>query len=196
MHSLGDVCVEIQRRKAKARGDRQKALDEAAASLLPTLSPSLQRAAEVASDSGASYWLSAIPVDSHGFALPKGSFRDVLCLRYNLSPDHLPSQCVCGSAFSVDHALSCATGYSIMRHNELRDLTASLLSEVCHDVGVEPVLQPLSDEILTGRSANVSPEARFSRTLVDVRVFHPNASSVRTVPLSSQYTRHERIKRR
>ena len=95
-----------------------------------------------------------------------------------------------------------------MRHNELRDLTASLLSEVCHDVGVKPVLQPLSGEILTGCSANVSPEARldisargfwenrFPRTLFDVRVFHPNGSSVRTVPLSSQYTRHERIKRR
>ena len=95
-----------------------------------------------------------------------------------------------------------------MRHNELRDLTASLLSEVCHDVGVEPLLQPLSGEILAGRSANVSPEARldisargfwenrFSRTLFDERVFHPNASSVRMVPLSSQYTRHERMKRR
>ena len=127
MHSLGNICAEIQRRKAKAHGDCQKALDEAASSLLLTLSPSLQRAAEVASDLGASHWLSAIPVDSQGFALPKGSFRDELFLLYNWSPDHLPSQCVCGSAFSVDHALSWVTGgYSIMRHNELHDLTASL----------------------------------------------------------------------
>ena len=52
-------------------------------------------------------------------------------------------------------------------------------------MGVEPVLQPLSGEILAGRSANVSLEARldisargfwencFSLTLFDVRVFTP-----------------------
>ncbi len=37
----------------------------------------------------------------------------------------------CGSAFSTNHAMICpAGGFPTVRHNELRDITASLLSEV------------------------------------------------------------------
>ena len=32
-----------------------------------------------------------------------------------------------------------------LSHNEIRDLTACLLTEVCHQVQVEPVLQPVSN---------------------------------------------------
>ena len=35
-----------------------------------------------------------------------------------------------------------------IRHNENRDLTASLLSEVCSDIRVEPALQPVEGEPL------------------------------------------------
>jgi len=31
-----------------------------------------------------------------------------------------------------------------IRHNEFRDLTATLLTEVCHNVLTEPALQPIS----------------------------------------------------
>ena len=47
-----------------------------------------------------------------------------------------------------------------MRHNELRDFTASVLQEVCKDVALEPPLQPLSGEQLR-RSANATQEARL-----------------------------------
>ena len=82
----------------------------------------------------------------------------------------------------------------------------SQLSEVCHDVQVEPLLQPSSAEILTGYSANmlrrlvwtsvpvVSGENRFSRAQSDVQVFHRNVSSVCMVALSSQYTKYELTK--
>ena len=44
----------------------------------------------------------------------------------------------------VEHALSCPkSGFPSIRHNEVRDLTATLLSEVCHNVSFEPGLQPL-----------------------------------------------------
>ena len=77
-------------------------------------------------------------------------------MRYNWQPDHLPSHCSYGQAFSVDHALSCVNGgYSVMRHNELRDFTASVLQEVCKDVVLEPPLQPISGEQLR-RSANAA----------------------------------------
>ena len=43
---------------------------------------------------------------------------------------------------------------SIYLHNSAQDLTASLLSEVCNDVGVEPALQPLDCEPLQYATAN------------------------------------------
>ena len=42
--------------------------------------------------------------------------------------------CTCGMSFSVDHAMMCNLGgFPTIRHNEILDLTASLLSEVCHN---------------------------------------------------------------
>ena len=37
-------------------------------------------------------------------------------------------------------------GFPTIRHNEVRDLTADLLTEVCYDVEVEPKLQELTGE--------------------------------------------------
>ena len=63
---------------------------------------------------------------------------------------NVPDHCVCGSSFNVDHAMICRHGgLTFVRHNELRDLTATWLQEVCHDVAVEPPLQPLSGESIT-----------------------------------------------
>ena len=39
----------------------------------------------------------------------------------------------CGVTFTVDHAMVCHMGgFPTIRHNEIRDITASLLTEVCH----------------------------------------------------------------
>ena len=44
----------------------------------------------------------------------------------------------------VEHALSCAHGgFPSLRHNDVRDITANLLAEVCHNVAGEPDLQTL-----------------------------------------------------
>ena len=60
------------------------------------------------------------------------------------------------------HAMTCSKGdFPTLRHNELRDLTATLLTEVCHNVAIEPHLQPLSGEILTHRSAITTDDARL-----------------------------------
>ena len=122
---------------------------------------------------------------------------------------NLPDHCVCGQGFSVDRALPCSTGgIPSIRHNSVRDLTADLLGEVCHDVVVEPRLQPLSGESLVGRTCNRQPDARldiqasgfwggrFERAFFDVRVFNPRAPTNRTPQLSSAYARHEKEKRR
>ena len=187
---LGDVCQLVASNCATASARRKQFIADAAATLRATLPAPLQRNMDIFSDKGASHWLTVLPVTSHGFSLPKSAFCDALCMRYNWQPpDHLPSHCACGQAFSIDHALSCATGgYSVLRHNELRNFTASVMQEVCHDIDValEPPLQPLDGELLSS-NANVTKEARldisargfwgdhFSRSLFDVRVFHPNA---------------------
>ncbi len=67
----------------------------------------------------------------------------------------LPTNCDCGKAFSTEHALSCAKGgFPTIRHNEIRDLTADLLTEVCNDVRIEPDLQPITEETLRHATAN------------------------------------------
>ncbi len=105
--------------------------------------------------------------------------------------------------------MSCARGgFPSIRHNEIRDLTATLLTEVCNNVCTEPELQPVSQEALRGASTNRQDGARldiaangfwggtFERTYFDVRIFNPLAPSNRHTQLSSAYRKHERIKKR
>jgi len=105
--------------------------------------------------------------------------------------------------------MCCSTGgFPTVRHNELRDLTASLLSKVCHDVCVEPPLQPLTGESLSFSTANTEAGARLDvkvrgfwglrqqEAYFDVRVFHPTAASTRSLQLDSCSKRHEQEKRR
>ena len=59
------------------------------------------------------------------------------------------------SLFTVEHTLSCPLGgFSSIRHNEIRDLTANLMTEVCHNVSIEPHLQPITGEIFPAMTAN------------------------------------------
>ena len=51
-------------------------------------------------------------------------------------------------------------GFLTVRHNDIRDFTASLLTEVCHNVATEPTLQPLNGETFSYRTANTDAEAR------------------------------------
>ena len=132
-----------------------------------------------------------------------------MALRYGWTPKNAPSKCECGKVFTVEHALSCPKGgFPILRHNEIRDFTASLLTEVCHDVQVEPELQPLTGESLTNATANSQDGARldisangvwggrFEKTFLDVRVFNPLAPSNRHSTPSTCYMKHEREKKR
>ena len=82
------------------------------------------------------------------------------------------------------------------------------MSEVCHNVGIEPLLQPLSGESLEYRSANREDGARLDVmsqgfwagdrqcAFFDVRVFNPFAHSNRNHSLTVCYRRHEQEKRR
>ena len=206
---LGDCLTSQQHEKTKARTQKRSKQKQDAEELKNKLPDNLQRCMELSQEKGASIWLTALPMDMHGFALHKSAFRDALSLRYNWPIQNQPSSCSCGHTFSIDHALSCPTGgFPAIRHNEVRDITASLLSEVCHNVLIEPHLQPLSGEVLTLRSANTDDNSRldvaangfwggrFERAFFDVRVFNPCARSNRQATLQATYRRHEQEKKR
>ena len=182
---------------------------QAAKSLQRQLPVSLQRRRELSQEKGASTWLMALPIDNHGFALHKAAFWDALSLRYGWEIKNSPSHCSCGHMFSVEHALSCLTrGYPSIRHNEVRDITGALLTEVCHGVSIEPHLQPLSGESMSHQNANTNTNSRldivaygfwgsrFERAFFDVRVFNPSAPLNQQPSLQSTYRRHELDKKR
>ena len=88
-----------------------------------SLSPRSLRAAELASEKGASSWLTVIPIKDQGYDLNKREFRDAVKMRYYWEISDLPKSCVCGDIFDIDHAMICKRGgFIIQRHNELRDL--------------------------------------------------------------------------
>ena len=167
-----------------------------------------KRLVTLGKEKGSSIWLTSLPIEEHGFHLHKGEFRDALCLRYGWIIPNTPQFCICGNKFEVDHALSCKRGgFTIQRHNELRDFTASLLTEVCHNVAIEPMLQPLDGETFYYRSTNINSEARLDvrargfwnrgqDAYFDVRVFNPNAPGYRSYDLNHLYQRHEQEKKR
>ena len=179
---------------------KQEESKHAADSFKEQLPSSLQRSMSLAQKKGASSWLTSLPIQEFGFALHKGAFQDALALRYD---------CACGKKFSVEHALSCPKGgFPSIRHNEIRDLTADLLTEICNDVCVEPELQGVDGEQLNCASSNVQDGARldiaangfwggrYECNFFDVRVFNPLAPSNRHTRPASCYHKHEMLKKR
>ena len=117
--------------RASIRRERRQQVTLEADSLRDDLTPPLQRAMNLAHERGSSSWLTSLPIKEHGFCLHKSAFVDALALRYGWAPSRTPTTCACGASFSVEHVLSCPKGgFPSIRHNELRDLTASLLTEV------------------------------------------------------------------
>ena len=61
----------------------------------------------------------------------------------------MPSLCVHNENFTVVHALHFLNReYTQMKHNELSDSFVKLLSDVCHDVKIEPYFQPMQSKTL------------------------------------------------
>jgi hypothetical protein len=193
-----------QQVKCENNVEQKKRADEVHADLDVTT----RRAMKLAQEKGASIWLTTIPLQKYLFALHKGAFRDAIALRYGWRPNGMAIQCVCGANNSVSHALSCARGgFVIRRHNEIRDLTAILLQDVSTNVQIEPSLQPLTGEVLAGRTANREDQSRldvkctgfwypFQDAFLDVRVFNPLASSNISTTSEVLFRRNECEKRR
>lgn len=194
--------------KKRLHTEKRATQRQEASCLSERLPQDMQRVMALAQERGSSSWLTALPLTSQGFSLHKGAFRDAVRIRYGWPLENTPTYCVCGASFTTDHVMTCPTGgYPTLRHNEVRDLTANLLNEVCSDVAIEPLLQPLSGESLPP-SAIREDDARLDirarnfwgnnqqAAFFDVRIFHPNAASYRSSSISSLYRRHEKSKKR
>ena len=171
------------------------------------LTNNLKQIVEQTKQPGASSWLSALPLEKHNFNLNKGEFRDALALRYGKHLDDLPAVCACGSAFDPVHAMNCKKGgLVIVRHNNIRDYEAKLLSLVCKDVEIEPKLQSISNEQFshsTDSSDNAHPDIRArgfwrmgQNSFFDVMVTNANSASQIDTGLQSILKKHEQSKKR
>ena len=115
------IHEQLKHIKKEVHNNKRKHQQETAMQLKSELPPALQRSAELATEDGASSWLTAIPLDQYGFTLHKRGISRCLLPALWLAPT-TPSLtlCACGQAFTIGHALSCPTGgYPSTRHNEL-----------------------------------------------------------------------------
>ena len=94
-----------------------------------------------------------------------------------------------------------------MRHNRVRDLEASFMKEVCHNVQIEPLLLPIESDRQSERGGNVAEKARLDvagvgvwgsheKTFLDIRIMHPNSPSYLNRPIEQVYAQHEKEKKR
>ena len=204
-----ETYLKQSEQKSQVRASNRQAEEAAISNVVPNLPSTLKKVVEISREKGASSWLTVLPIEEHGFSLHKRDFRDALCLRYGWPPPMTPSHCVCNQRFTIEHTLSCPHGgLPSIRHNEIRNITAHLMSEVCHNVGIEPTLQPLSGETMNHRTSNITDGARLDVkaqgfwgcerqcAFFDVRVFNPFAHSYHNVTLANCYKRNEQEKRR
>ena len=82
------------------------------------------------------------------------------------------------------------------------------MSDVCHNVGIEPPLQHITSETMSYRRANVEEGGRLDIkaqgfwgndrqcAFFDVRVFNPLAHTYHFLPMATCYRRNEQEKRR
>ena len=125
-----------------------------------------------------------ISIKRNGFFLDKQAFWDAIRITYNIPLERLPTLCVCGDSFNLQHTLPCPKGgLATTRHNELRNLTAEILGDACKNVVIEPLLTPLTGEELP-KSSNTSNQTRADvsarglwiieqTTFCNVRIFNP-----------------------
>ena len=143
---------------------------------------------DISNETGSLNWLSVIPMREFNFVLNKQQFWDSIRLRYGQIYPGLLVSCSCGEGFNVQHAMSRKKGgFVTLRNNEVRDVTARLLSEVCKDVELELSLLTLNGKEQTmNNAAKKNDQVRLDicarsfwvsdqKAFIDVRVFDPNA---------------------
>ena len=102
--------TEIKTLQASARREKDELLKMQCEQVRESLPGKTERAVELATEKGASNWLTLIPTKEMNFNLNKREFRDAIKLRYDWEIADLPAMCTCGDLFTVDHAMVCRYG--------------------------------------------------------------------------------------
>ena len=163
---------------------------------------------DIYQEKGVSNWLNVLPLKDQGFYLNKQEFWDAIRLRYGWEIPNLPTVCACGSKFDINHCMNCKKGgFITKRHNDIRDLTAKMLSEICKDVEVEPPLINLTGETYEHKTAKTGEECRpdirargfwinGQQAFFDVRVFDPTALRYINQNIQQCFVKNENEKKR
>ena len=198
--------TDVQNIKRKIKNQKQKKHQAKLENIRSYLTEEQIRLNNLNQEHGSSSWLTTLPLSEEGYDLTKQLFWDLIRIRYGWTLTKLPACCECGEKFDLQHALSWKKGgFVSLRHNFVRDITSSLLSEVCKDVRVEPQLQPLTGESFatstaTGNEVRLDVCARGfwqagQMAFFDVRVFNPNARRYAEQELSKTYQLNEKEKK-
>ena len=104
--------------------------------------------------------------------------------------------------------MSCPSGvFPSIRHNEIRDLTAKVLTETCNDIRIEPPLQSINDEHCRHKTVNSENGAWLDiaadnfggndrqQAFFDIQIFNPHAPSYRNKSSMQCYKSNEQEKK-
>ena len=195
--------TDVQNIKRKIKNQKQKKHQAKLENIRSYLTEEQIRLNKLHQEHGSSSWLTTLPLSEEGYNLAKQLFWDLIRICYWWTLTRLPAYCECGKKFDLHHALSAKkAGFVSLRHNFVRNITSSLLSEVCKNVRVEPQLQPLTGESFapsttTGNEVRLDVCARGfwqigQMTFSDVRVVNPNARRNAKQELSKTYQLNEK----
>ena len=199
---------DITKKKNAIKAEKHARHKEVLNEIRNQMTPQQQKLNDINQVAGASMWLTTLPIKDEGYVLNKQCYWDLLHLRYGWDLTRLPASCECGTNFTIDHALSCKKGGFIsLRHNKIRNITASLLRETCRDVRIEPCLQHLTGETFEERTAVMTDEARVDvsargfwttgqTAFLDIRVFNPMAKRYVHKNLNKAFETNEKEKKR
>ena len=196
--------------KAELRKDRREQQGNHLDVLKARAPRKLARAITLALEKGASTIFTTPPRAKYRFSFQsKRDFWDLVRMRYCMRLRDLPEKCACGNSNSLDHSQSCRLGgFIISRHHDICNVWAGLCRRAGHrDVCREPMLQPLTGEVLHGKSANRADNARsdvrvngfFGKhrdAFFDVKVINALAISNFNTEPKKLYEEHARQKRR
>ena len=164
-----DHSINSNKTKNKIKAEKTKRNQQNLEMIREEINDNQKRFNDLNREEGASTWLTTLPLKDEGYSMTKQLFWDLIHIRYGWELTRLPEYCECGARFNLHHSLSCKKGGFIsIRHNNIRNITASLLKEVCKDIRIEPSLQPLTGEGFNEKTANISDEVRCD---VSVRGF-------------------------
>ena len=201
--------MEINNIRKQISSERDKMQIQEMEQIKEACSAELKRKIQLATETGASNWLTSLPIKAKGFSLTRQEFNDAIALRYGWSIEGLPDICPgCSETFNESHANTCQTGgYIAMRHDEIRDLTFDMLREVCRCVDREPGLQSCSGFTFQHKSAKSETGARVDLSAIgfwnrgekaffDVRIFEPSARTYDGKSIKWAYEKNEKDKTR